>query len=91
MIEKGWCDLIPRLLDASEHDVREKVLQAMVSLREPCKHSFSRSFHRLQKLQAEYQELAKEEKIDGADDDYFTNLLNSVNSVIVKMAEKEEL
>ena len=82
MIEQGWCDLIPKLLDFSDHDTREKVLSAMSTLKDHCKRNFYPALPTLHKLKIEYTKLAEEDEKSGEDDGYFSELLVSINHLL---------
>ena len=89
MVEQGWCELIPTLLDSQEHDSREKILNAMKTFNDICTSSFKNFEPKLNKLRQEYTVLAKEETTD--DDKYFTIILQSVNKMISLIGLKDEL
>lgn len=90
MVEQGWCELIPTLLDSPEHDSREKILNAMKTLNNVCASTFKSLEPKLNKLRQEYAVLAKEEQ-SSDDDKYFTFILQSVNKMISLIGVKDEL
>ena len=90
MVEQGWCELIPTLLDSPEHDSREKILNAMKTLNNACASTFKSLEPKLNKLRQEYAVLAKEEQ-SSDDDKYFTFILQSVNKMISLIGVKDEL
>lgn len=53
MLEQGWCELVPTLLDSPEHDSREKILNAMKTLSDVCSEKFKSLESKLNKLQQE--------------------------------------
>ena len=89
MLEQGWCELIPTLLDSPEHDGREKILNAMKTLSDVCSSKFKSLEPKLNKLRQEYIVLAKEETSD--DDKYFTMILQSVDKMISLIGSRDEL
>ena len=86
VVEHGWCQLVPRLLTISEHDAREKVLNAMWTLREPCRAEFADHLSVLKRLHGEYTQLSEMEiRHNGSSADepqYFTELLQTVDFMI---------
>lgn len=82
VVNQGWCDLIPNLLDLPEHDAREKVLAAMWTLRDACTRNFLRAAPVLRRLKAEYLELSEIEKLED-DDLYFSGLLGTIDHLLV--------
>ena len=91
MVEQGWCELIPTLLDSPDHDSREKILNAMKTLSDVCSSKFRSLEPKLTKLRQEYIVLAKEETAENIDDKYFTVILETVNSMISLIGAKDEL
>ena len=91
MMEQGWCELIPTLLDSPDHDSREKILNAMKTLSDVCSSKFRSLEPKLTKLRQEYIVLAKEEAVEDIDDKYFTVILETVNSMISLIGAKDEL
>lgn len=89
MVEQGWCELVPTLLDSPEHDSREKILNAMKTLTNVCSIKFKTLEPKLNKLRQEYIKLAKEETSE--DDRYFTSLLQTVDKMISLIGVKDEL
>lgn len=90
IVERGFCSLIPGLLQQPDHDSREKVLNAMVTLK-PCEETFLgyyKTTDTLYKLQLEYDKLAKEED---EDDKYFEQILKNIKSLIFMYGSKLEL
>lgn len=87
MMEHGWCDRIPSLLQLSDHDSREHVLTAMQTLVDSCKPKFRQSRDKLDKLKLEYVQLAHEED----DGDYFRNLVSVIDKLLQNVGAKDEL
>lgn len=78
------------LLEMPDHDSREKIVFAMLSLYDCCKDKFSTSLSYLSKLENEYLELSKAED----DGDYFSQIHKSLNTLVLQMSQinkKEEL
>ncbi|CAH1257877.1 SIL1 [Branchiostoma lanceolatum] len=88
MVEAGWCQLIPTLLDSPDHDTREKVLRAMITLFTPCHNDYksTETQQQLSVLRGEYQALVVEEKPEDSGDDYFSLLLSLVDEISTKMS-----
>ncbi|XP_074642381.1 nucleotide exchange factor SIL1-like [Tubulanus polymorphus] len=88
LIDQNWCDLFPNLLNIPEHDSREKVLNAMSTLVKPCRNKFNKVLPSLTRLRTEYENLAAQ---DQDQDSYYTDVYETVNNVINRLAEKDEL
>ncbi|XP_033757521.1 nucleotide exchange factor SIL1-like [Pecten maximus] len=78
--EQGLCAWLPRLLEAPDHDGREKVLQAMMTLKDTCREDIVSANSLLQKLLKEYTSLAAEETEQ--DDQYFTGIAQYIKQII---------
>lgn len=78
--EQGLCSWLPRLLGAPDHDGREKVLQAMLTLKDTCKDDILSANSLLQNLLQEYSSLAAEETEQ--DDQYFTGITQYIKQII---------
>ncbi|CAH1780538.1 unnamed protein product [Owenia fusiformis] len=92
LTERGWCSMIPSLLSLPEHDTREKVLHAMLTLSDSCHSDFKMADSSLQQLRSEYEKLSHEELTHSSDDQYFTSMLHAVNDISSKIQmEKDEL
>ncbi|XP_046366193.2 nucleotide exchange factor SIL1-like [Haliotis rufescens] len=89
MRESGWCELVPQLLTAPDHDAREKVLHAMITLVSECRQTFTSAVTDLEQLKSEYKALARDEKDDG--DDYFTGLVQLVTTMLSTVKVRDEL
>lgn len=88
--DQGFCHILEPLLAIPDHDSREKVVVAMLSLYDCCKDMFLSSVAYLTKLEKEYLELSKAED----DGDYFTQIHKSLNTLVGQMSQvnkKEEL
>ncbi|XP_078589318.1 nucleotide exchange factor SIL1-like [Branchiostoma floridae x Branchiostoma japonicum] len=88
MVEAGWCQLVPTLLDSPDHDTREKVLRAMITLFTPCRNDYksAETEQYLSVLRGEYEELVVEENREDSGDDYFSVLLGLVEEISTKMS-----
>ena len=89
MQEAGWCELIPGLLNVEDHDAREKVLHAMLTLVSKCRSDFSLALTDLRRLESEYKILALREEEEG--DDYFASLVSLVSTMLTSVKAKDEL
>jgi len=86
LVEQGFCLLIPRLLtynESGEHDVVEKVLQAMISLSTQCNTQFHPVQSLIQTLEDRYQ------KLSTGDDDYFIKLHTMCRQLL--QSQRDEL
>uniref|UniRef100_A0A3Q0SYI3 Nucleotide exchange factor SIL1 n=1 Tax=Amphilophus citrinellus TaxID=61819 RepID=A0A3Q0SYI3_AMPCI len=96
LLEKGWCTLVPRLLEAAEHDYREKVvgavflqaLRALLAMAPVCLDHY-RSDSSLQaslhSLKQQYQEMSQSEMILGEENSYFAEIVELIDALQVKM------
>ncbi|KAK3723844.1 hypothetical protein QZH41_019531 [Actinostola sp. cb2023] len=85
MVKQGWCRLLQNLLNTTENDTREKVLQALNVMVVGCKEEFKNSnvYKRLSKLQTEWQESIK---VVGRDEgEYFVQLSQLVSDIKSKL------
>ena len=84
MVKQGWCDQVPSLLNSSENDIREKVLQALHVMVGGCKQSFQKPKVQdsLKKLKIEWQK-SSSGSVDP--DDYIAGLSQLVNELISKL------
>ena len=90
--EHGWCESVTSLLGTSEHDSREKVINAMSTLAGECKQTFVPSIEKLVKLQREYHRLSQEEISENDEDLYFTGIFRTLEKLIQEIqAVKDEL
>jgi len=58
---QGFCKMIPSLLASPDLDVREKVLQAMISIQDECRPDFRENVEMLRSLSKDLQRLESEE------------------------------
>lgn len=88
LLEKGWCTLVPRLLEATEHDYREKALRALLAMAPVCLDHY-RSDSSLQaslhSLKQQYQEMSQSEMILGEENSYFAEIVELIDALQVKM------
>lgn len=91
LIEKNWCDHFESLLTiAEDHDSREKILDSMISLVEPCQIRFRNEdlVKTIKKYLNEYQNLAKMEE---EDDDYFVKFVDNFKTLLSQIKLKQDL
>ena len=83
-MQQGWCDLVPTLLNSSENDIREKVLQALHIMVAGCKQQFQKPkiYSSLNRLRTEWQEISSG-SVDP--DDYIVSLSQLVSELISKL------
>ncbi|XP_041476573.1 nucleotide exchange factor SIL1-like [Lytechinus variegatus] len=83
LIDGGWCNAVPMLLDEPDHDSREKILLSLNTFQSFCDYSTNLDLHhRLETLRKEYSALAGEETRTGDGDDYFHSLHSSVDGLL---------
>ncbi|XP_075906153.1 nucleotide exchange factor SIL1 isoform X3 [Nelusetta ayraudi] len=88
LLERGWCGLVPELLEASEHDYREKALRALLAMAPVCLTQFRSDGSLLDSLLAlrdQYQDMVQSEMILGEESGYFSEMLELVNALRLKM------
>ncbi|KAM8910209.1 nucleotide exchange factor SIL1 isoform 2-T5 [Spinachia spinachia] len=87
LLEKGWCTLVPQMLESTEHDYREKALRALLAMAPMCldKYRSDRSLlSSLLTLRDQYQEMVESEII-GEENSYFAEIAELINALQVKM------
>ncbi|XP_074503968.1 nucleotide exchange factor SIL1 [Sebastes fasciatus] len=88
LLEKGWCSLVPQLLESTEHDYREKALRALLAMAPVCLDQYrsdSSLLGSLLSLRGQYQEMAQSEMIVGEENDYYAEIVELINALQVKM------
>ncbi|XP_076012376.1 nucleotide exchange factor SIL1 [Genypterus blacodes] len=88
LLEKGWCNLVPQLLEASEHDHREKALRALLAMAPICLDQYRSNkslLDSLFSLKDQYQEMVDTERLQGEESDYFAEMIEFINSLQHKM------
>ncbi|XP_077957594.1 nucleotide exchange factor SIL1 isoform X2 [Gasterosteus aculeatus] len=88
LLEKGWCNLVPQLLESTEHDYREKALRALLAMAPMCLDQYrsDRSLlSSLLTLRDQYQEMVESEMIVGEENSYFAEIVALINALQVKM------
>uniref|UniRef100_G3Q693 Nucleotide exchange factor SIL1 n=1 Tax=Gasterosteus aculeatus TaxID=69293 RepID=G3Q693_GASAC len=88
LLEKGWCNLVPQLLESTEHDYREKALRALLAMAPMCLDQYrsDRSLlSSLLTLRDQYQEMVESEMIVGEENSYFAEIVALINALLVKM------
>ncbi|XP_017278581.1 nucleotide exchange factor SIL1 [Kryptolebias marmoratus] len=93
LLEKGWCRLVPQLLQSSEHDYREKALQALLAMSPVCLDQYRSDgslLGSLRSLRVQYVEMVQSERVLGEEDSYFTEILQLIDSLQVKVKRAED-
>ncbi|XP_072252491.1 nucleotide exchange factor SIL1-like [Leuresthes tenuis] len=88
LLEKGWCSLVPQLLQSTEHDYREKALRALLVMASVCLDQYrldSSLLDSLLVLRLQYQEMAQSEMFLGEENSYFTEIVELIDALQVKM------
>lgn len=81
-VREGYCLILPKNLNNSTLDVREKVLKSMYSFRSACKGDFKRlHLLDLMRIREDLRLMAEKEKSD-SDDDYYPNLIQLIQNLI---------
>ncbi|XP_054872288.1 nucleotide exchange factor SIL1 isoform X3 [Amphiprion ocellaris] len=88
LLEKGWCSLVPQLLESTEHDYREKGLRALLAMAPVCLDQYrsdSALLDSLLSLKDQYQEMVQSEMILGEENSYFAEIVELIDALQVKM------
>ncbi|XP_041653618.1 nucleotide exchange factor SIL1 isoform X2 [Cheilinus undulatus] len=88
LLEKGWCGLVPQLLESTEHDYREKALRALLAMSPVCLDQYrldSFLLGSLLSLRDQYQEMIKSEMILGEENGYFVEIVELIDALQVKI------
>ncbi|XP_019934043.2 nucleotide exchange factor SIL1 isoform X4 [Paralichthys olivaceus] len=88
LLEKGWCTLVPQLLESTEHDYREKALRALLAMAPTCLDQYrsdSSLLGSLLSLRDQYQEMVQSEMILGEENSYFTEIVELIDAIQVKI------
>ncbi|XP_073342715.1 nucleotide exchange factor SIL1 isoform X1 [Pagrus major] len=88
LLEKGWCSLVPQLLESTEHDCREKALQALLAMANVCLeqyHSDSFLLGSLLSLRDQYEEMILSEMIPGEENSYFAEIVELIDALQIKI------
>ncbi|XP_032410438.1 nucleotide exchange factor SIL1 [Xiphophorus hellerii] len=86
--EEGWCSLVPQLLQSTEHDYREKALRALLAMTPVCLDQYRSDgalLGSLLALRLQYSELIQSEMILGEETSYFTEMVELIDSLQVKV------
>ncbi|XP_034739165.1 nucleotide exchange factor SIL1 isoform X1 [Etheostoma cragini] len=86
--EKGWCSLVPQLLESTEHDYREKALRALLAMAPVCLDQYRSDgslLGSLLSLREQYQEMVQSEMIVGEENGYFGEIVELINALQVKI------
>ncbi|CAJ1057978.1 nucleotide exchange factor SIL1 isoform X2 [Xyrichtys novacula] len=90
LLEKGWCGLVPQLLESIEHDYREKALRALVAMSPVCLDQYrsdSNLLGVLISLRDQYEEMVQSEMILGEENSYFSEIVELIDALRVKMKQ----
>lgn len=83
-LNEGFCLILPKNLNNSSYDVKEKILKSMYSFKLTCKNTFKKDY--LDKLIIIKQELiskVEKDKLNGeSDHEYFQNLIQLTQNLI---------
>uniref|UniRef100_A0A3P9QFQ6 Nucleotide exchange factor SIL1 n=1 Tax=Poecilia reticulata TaxID=8081 RepID=A0A3P9QFQ6_POERE len=88
LMEEGWCSLVPQLLQSAEHDYREKALRALLAMTPVCLDQYRSDdalLGSLLALRLQYSELIQSEMILGEETSYFTEMVELIDSLQVKV------
>uniref|UniRef100_A0A3B5BE72 Nucleotide exchange factor SIL1 n=1 Tax=Stegastes partitus TaxID=144197 RepID=A0A3B5BE72_9TELE len=88
LLEKGWCSLVPQLLESTEHDYREKALRALLAMAPVCLDHYRSDgalLGSLLYLRDQYQEMVQSEMILGEENSYFAEIIELIDALQVKM------
>ncbi|XP_054879319.1 nucleotide exchange factor SIL1 isoform X1 [Poeciliopsis prolifica] len=88
LMEEGWCSLVPQLLQSTEHDYREKALRALLAMTPVCLDQYRSDgalLGSLLDLKLQYSELIQSEMILGEETSYFTEMVELIDSLQVKV------
>ncbi|XP_041800161.1 nucleotide exchange factor SIL1 [Chelmon rostratus] len=88
LLEKGWCSLVPQLLESTEHDYREKALRALLAMAPVCLEQYrsdSALLGSLLSLRDQYQEMVQSEMILGEENGYFAEIVELIDALQVKI------
>ncbi|XP_069027561.1 nucleotide exchange factor SIL1 [Embiotoca jacksoni] len=88
LFEKGWCSLVPQLLESTEHDYREKALRALLAMAPVCLDQYRSNgslLDSLLSLRDQYQEMVQSEITLGEENGYFAEIVQLIDALHVKM------
>ncbi|XP_034546478.1 nucleotide exchange factor SIL1 isoform X2 [Notolabrus celidotus] len=88
LLEKGWCRLVPQLLESTEHDFREKALRALLAMSPVCLDQYrsdSSLLGSLVSLRVQYEEMVQSEMIIGEENGYFSEIMELIDALQIKM------
>ncbi|XP_008417956.2 LOW QUALITY PROTEIN: nucleotide exchange factor SIL1 [Poecilia reticulata] len=94
LMEEGWCSLVPQLLQSAEHDYREKALRALLAMTPVCLDQYRSDdalLGSLLALRLQYSELIQSEMILGEETSYFTEMVELIDSLQVKVKDQHVL
>uniref|UniRef100_A0A3Q3WWW4 Nucleotide exchange factor SIL1 n=1 Tax=Mola mola TaxID=94237 RepID=A0A3Q3WWW4_MOLML len=88
LLEKGWCILVPQLLESTEHDDREKALHALLVMAPVCLEQYrlnSSLLGSLLSLRDQYQGMVQTEMVLGEEHGYFAEILELIDALQVQV------
>ncbi|KAM9377683.1 nucleotide exchange factor SIL1 [Pholidichthys leucotaenia] len=88
LLEKGWCNMVPQLLEFSEHDYREKALHALLAMAPVCLDQYRSNgslLALLLSLKQQYWDLVQSEMILGEENSYFAEIVELIDALQVKI------
>ncbi|XP_071363071.1 nucleotide exchange factor SIL1 isoform X2 [Trachinotus anak] len=91
LLEKGWCSLVPQLLESTEHDHREKALRALLAMAPTCLDQYRSDcslLDSLLSLRDQYQHMVQSEMILGEENSYFTEMVELIDTLQVRVKTK---
>ncbi|KAG7241922.1 hypothetical protein INR49_024669 [Caranx melampygus] len=91
LMEKGWCSLVPQLLESTEHDYREKALRALLAMAPMCLDQYRSDSYLLDSLvllRDQYQNMVQAEMILGEENSYFPEMVELLDALQIKIRTK---
>uniref|UniRef100_H3CLH9 Nucleotide exchange factor SIL1 n=1 Tax=Tetraodon nigroviridis TaxID=99883 RepID=H3CLH9_TETNG len=88
LLEKGWCALVPRQLESSEHDHREKTLRALLAMAPVCLDQYRTDgslLDSLLSLRNHYHPMAQTERKMGEEYGYFSEIVELIDALEVQI------
>nr|XP_020466969.1 nucleotide exchange factor SIL1 isoform X2 [Monopterus albus] len=88
LLEKGWCNLVPQLLESTEHDYREKALRALLAMAPVCLDEYRSDgslLGSLLSLRDQYQDMVQSEMILGEENGYYEEIVQLIDALQVKI------
>lgn len=88
LVEKNWCNLVPQLLQSSEHDFREKALRALLAMTPVCLGQYRTDtslITSLISLKDHYNEMVHKQRMLGEETGYFGEMVELIDNLKVKI------